>query len=277
MANGIIFDIAHGSFVDGPGVRTTVFFKGCNLKCKWCHNPESQSSAPTLLFYKSKCVGCGICNEVCTKERKNCNLCGECTLYCSMGARQICGKERTSDEVFAELVKDKPYYKDSGGGVTFSGGECMLQPDFLLELLKACKNEGIHTAVDTAGYVAFENFEKILPCTNLFLYDIKAFDPIKHKEWTGVRNELILSNLKKLLGIGVKIWVRIPVIASINDSAEEMLKIREFFDKYGSPEKVELLPYHSLGEGKYEACGMTASNFNAPTYETLNELKAIFD
>jgi pyruvate formate lyase activating enzyme len=150
-----------------------------------------------------------------------------------MGARQICGKERTSDEVFAELVKDKPYYKDSGGGVTFSGGECMLQPDFLLELLKACKNEGIHTAVDTAGYVAFENFEKILPCTDLFLYDIKAFDPIKHKEWTGVRNELILSNLKKLLGIGVKIWVRIPVIASINDSAEEMLKIREFFDKYG--------------------------------------------
>ena len=277
MAKGIIFDIAHGSYVDGPGLRTTVFFKGCNLRCSWCHNPESQDQAPAFMFYKNKCTGCVICKEICTKSRDECDLCKECTLYCPTGARKICGKEYTADEVIAELIKDRDYYEDSDGGVTFSGGECMLQIDFLLDLLKKCKEQGIHTAIDTAGCVPFENFERILPYADLFLYDIKTTDPIKHLEYTGVKNELILNNLKKLLKIKAKIWIRIPVIASINDSEEEMQAIKKFFDENGWPQKVELLPYHSLGEDKYVACGKKRPEFSTPTEARINRLKNIFD
>ena len=152
----MIFDIQRNSFVDGPGIRTTVFFKGCNLKCKWCHNPESQSAKRQMMFYADKCTGCGKCKEVCPNGLKSCGFCGKCELYCPNDARKICGREYTVDEVFAEIVKDKSFYDNSGGGATFSGGECMLQPDFLCEILKKCKENGIHTAVDTAGNVPWE-------------------------------------------------------------------------------------------------------------------------
>jgi pyruvate formate lyase activating enzyme len=261
-----IFEIKRFAVHDGDGIRTTVFFKGCPLRCVWCHNPEGISKNAQVARYSHKCISCGECKKD-----------GFVPEDCIGESYVLYGKEMTVGELMPLLLEDKEFYENSGGGVTLSGGECLIYADFCADLLKRLKKEGIHTAVDTSGFVSKEALDKVIPYTDIFLYDIKAFDPIKHKEWTGVRNELILSNLKKLLRIGVKIWVRIPVIASINDSAEEMLKIREFFDKYGSPEKVELLPYHSLGEGKYEACGMTASNFNAPTYETLNELKAIFD
>lgn len=276
MLKATIFDIQRTSFVDGPGIRSTVFFKGCNLSCAWCHNPESQSFKPQMMFYKDKCKGCGKCKEVCPHHFENCGLCGKCTVYCPANARKVCGKEYSVDEVLAEVMKDKAFYDNSGGGVTFSGGECMLQIGFLAEILKKCKENGIHTAVDTAGHIPFESFEKILPYTDLFLYDIKLFDSQKHKQYVGVGNELIFENLKKLFESNAKIWIRIPVIPEVNDSIEEMKKIKKFLDSCGTPEKVELLPYHAMGENKYCAIGKDACAFKTPTAESMKLLKSIF-
>ena len=270
----VIFDIERNSFVDGPGIRTTVFLKGCNLRCAWCHNPESQSFKPQMMYYQDKCTGCGKCRQVCKNE--TCTLCGRCTFFCPVDARKVSGKEYTVDEVFAEVIKDKPFYDNSDGGVTFSGGECMLQIDFLVEMLKKCKENGIHTAVDTAGHIPFASFEKVLPYTDLFLYDVKIFDPDKHKEYVGVSNEQILGNLKKLLAIGARLWIRIPIMKDINDSVEELQKIRAFFEENGMPEKVELLPYHAMGENKYSAIGKEVKKFQVPDEERLKQLKEIF-
>ena len=272
----IIFDIERNSFVDGPGIRTTVFFKGCNLKCAWCHNPESQKPKPEMMFYKDKCTGCGKCKEKCPNGLEKCDLCGECTFYCPADARKVCGREYTVDEVFSEIIKDKLFYENSGGGVTFSGGECLLQIDFLYEILKKCKENSLHTAVDTAGHVPFQAFEKILPYTDLFLYDIKAFNAEKHKQYVGVSNELILDNLKKLFSSGAKIWIRIPIISGVNDNIEEMLKIKEFLKTYGKPEKIELSPYHAMGENKYGAIGRNLHRFTAIPEDKLQQLRAVF-
>ena len=175
-----------------------------------------------------------------------------------------------------EILKDKNFYENSCGGVTFSGGECMLQTEFLTEILKACKEHGTHTAVDTAGHVTFETFEKIIPYTDLFLYDVKCFDSEKHKKYTGVPNELILDNLKKLLTIDTTVWVRIPIIPGVNDTAEEMEKIKEYILSCGKPKKVELLPYHGLGEHKYEALGKNLHSFSVPSEEKITKLKEVF-
>ena len=277
MNKAIFFDIQRNSFVDGPGIRTTVFFKGCNLKCAWCHNPESQSAKPQMMFYKDKCTGCGKCKSVCPYHLEQCELCGKCTLYCPVDARKVCGKEHTVDEVLKEVLKDQAFYETSGGGVTFSGGECMLQIDFLAEILKKCKENGIHTAVDTAGHIPFESFEKILPYTDLFLYDIKIFDSQKHKQYVGVGNELILENLKKLFERKVKLWIRIPIIPDVNDSIEEIQKIKDFLKTIGTPEKIELLPYHAMGENKYRAIGKEPQIFKTPDAENMKRLKEILD
>ena len=271
-----IFDIQRNSFVDGPGIRTTVFFKGCNLKCKWCHNPESQSAKPQIMFYKDKCIGCGKCEEVCPNHLKKCDFCGKCELYCAADARKICGREYTVLEVLSEIVKDKSFYEASEGGVTFSGGECMLQIDFLCEILKKCKENGIHTAVDTAGNVPWEYFERILKYTDLFLYDIKLFDREKHKQYTGADNNVILDNLKKLFECGANVWIRIPVISGVNDTEEEMRKIKEFLKPY-SPLKIELLCYHKMGEHKYDALNMQITKFSVPDKATLDKLNYIFN
>ncbi|MBE6750747.1 MAG: glycyl-radical enzyme activating protein [Ruminococcaceae bacterium] len=276
MLTATIFDIQRNSFVDGPGIRTTVFFKGCNLKCAWCHNPESQSFEPQMMFYRDKCTGCGKCLEKCPNKLESCDLCGKCEMYCPAEARKVCGKEYTVDEVLKEVIKDKLFYENSGGGVTFSGGECMLRIDFLLEILKKCKENGIHTAVDTAGHVNFERFEKILPYTDMFLYDFKIFDSEKHKTYVGVGNELILENLKKLLELGAKIRIRIPVMAGVNDSVEEMNQIKEFLYSHGKPDLVELLPYHAMGENKYRAIGLEPQTFKAPTKEEMKVLREVF-
>lgn len=271
---GIIFDIEHGSFVDGPGIRTTVFFKGCNLRCAWCHNPESQSSKPQMMFYKDKCIGCGKCEQVCPYSLKKCEFCGKCELFCPKNARKIVGKEYTPDEVLEEIIRDKVFFENSGGGVTFSGGECMLQIDFLCELLKRCKENGIHTAVDTAGNVKWECFEKIMPFTDLFLYDIKAYNFEAHKKWTGVDNKLILENLSKLLKIS-KVWIRIPIIPNVNDDEKEIVLIKEFLMNNGYPEKIELLPYHKMGENKFSALGKQTVAFDVPSKEIMEKLKCI--
>ena len=277
MNKAIFFDIQRNSFVDGPGIRTTVFFKGCNLKCAWCHNPESQSAKPQMMFYKDKCTGCGKCKSVCPYHLEQCELCGKCTLYCPVDARKVCGKEHTVDEVLKEVLKDQAFYETSGGGVTFSGGECMLQIDFLVEILKKCKENCIDTAVDTAGHIPFESFEKILPYTDLFLYDIKIFDSQKHKQYVGVSNELILENLKKLFERKAKLWIRIPIIPDVNDSIEEIQKIKDFLKTIGTAEKIELLPYHAMGENKYRAIGKEPQIFKTPDAENMKRLKEILD
>lgn len=262
MEKAVIFDIQKNSFVDGPGIRTTVFFKGCNLRCKWCHNPESQSSKPEIMFYADKCTGCGRCRGITADDTD---------FVCFNDAKQICGREYTADEVFAEVVKDKTFYENSGGGVTFSGGECMLQIDFLCEILKKCKESGIHTAVDTAGNVPWERFEKILPYTDLFLYDIKAFSEELHKEGTGVSNSLILENLKRL-SCGEEIIIRIPVIGGYNDNIGELTRIAEFL-KGIEYSKVELLPYHAMGEHKYDALNMKHKKFSVPEHTVVTMQK----
>ena len=265
-----IFDIQRNSFVDGPGIRTTVFFKGCNLRCKWCHNPESQSIQKQMMYYKDKCIGCGKCAEVCPNQLKKCDFCGKCEIYCPADARKVCGKEYSVDEIFREIAKDKMFYENSGGGATFSGGECMLQIDFLCEILRKCKENGVHTAVDTAGHVPWECFEKILPYTDMFLYDIKAYSKDLHKQGTGVSNKLILENLLRLSG-KCDIIVRIPVIGGFNGDKAELRQIAEFLKKIKCIKK-ELLPYHSMGEHKYDALGMEHKNYSVPDMEEIKEI-----
>ena len=272
MQKGIIFDIEHGSFVDGPGIRTTVFFKGCNLKCAWCHNPESQSQKPQMMFFKDKCIACGRCKNICPNGLSKCDLCGKCEIFCPQNARKISGKEIDAKELFDEIEK---YADFSGqdGGITFSGGECMLQIDFLQEMLRLCKLENIHTAVDTAGNVKWENFEKILPYTDMFLYDVKSTYSDIHKKYTGVGNELILNNLARLINMQKRVWIRVPVIPGINDTVEEMVRIKKFVTENGGVEKIELLPYHKMGEGKSEALDFNTSYFDVPSKEKIERLK----
>lgn len=262
-----IFDIQRNSFVDGPGIRTTVFFKGCNLKCKWCHNPESQAFEKQIMFYKNKCNGCGRC-RVLTVDNTD--------FFCFNDAKEICGKEYTTDQVLKEVIKDKTFYETSGGGVTFSGGECMLQIDFLTELLQKCKENGIHTAVDTAGNISWEHFEKILPYTDLFLYDVKCVTESLHKDGTGVSNRLILENLQKLSDkFDGEIIIRVPAMDGYNATDDEMQKIADFL-KGIKHKSVELLPYHKMGDHKYDALGMDCVSYETPSKEDMEKYKKLF-
>ena len=272
METGIIFDIAHGSFVDGPGIRTTVFFKGCNLRCAWCHNPESQAFSPELLHYRDQCISCGKCESIC--HRDSCILCGTCALYCPVSARELCGKSVSLQEVMDEILIDRDFYGQTGG-LTVSGGECMLQPDFLESLLKAAKRKGIHTAVDTAGNVPWSVFERILPYTDLFLYDVKSMDSAVHRQYTGVENTLILQNLQELLRRRTPLWIRMPIIPGVNDTQQEMTALRSFLDQHGQPEKIELLPYHAMGENKARALDREPVCFPVPAADYMERLRAI--
>ena len=276
MDQGMLYDIATGSFVDGPGVRTTVFFKGCNLKCNWCHNPESQSNAPQMIFYQNKCSGCQECKNVCPNHLESCVLCGECVKYCPANARKVCGKVWSADAVMDKILQDKMFFSISDGGVTFSGGECMLQIDFLTTLLKRCRQEGIHTAVDTAGHVPWEYFERILPYTDLFLYDVKCYSEYLHKKGTGVTNEKILSNLRKLSEyFAGEIIIRIPIIPGFNMDDEELRKVAEFL-KGIRHNNVELLGYHKLGENKYAAIDKELKQYSVPSADEMKRLEKFF-
>lgn len=275
MTKATIFDIQRGSFVDGPGIRTTIFFKGCNLKCKWCHNPESQSPKQQILFYKNKCTGCEKCKSVCPNNLEKCEFCGKCALFCPNDARELCGKEYTANEVLTEILKDKEYY-GSTGGATFSGGECMLQIDFLEEILRSCKQHNIHTAIDTAGNVPWEYFERILPYTDLFLYDVKCITEELHKDGTGVSNRLILENLKRLSENKAEIIVRIPVIPGFNGNLYEMQKTADFLNDL-TIRKVELLPYHAMGEHKWGALGLLCQKYSVPALDDMQKFKSLFN
>lgn len=272
-----VFDIQRCSFSDGPGIRTTVFFKGCNLRCAWCHNPESQNANPQIMFYETRCIKCGKCVGKCPHHFNTCDLCGACEIVCEQEARRVCGKRYTVEQLIKECLKDKNFYETSGGGVTISGGECMLQIEALEELLKQCKAKGLHTAIDTAGYVPYEYFERIISYTDLFLFDIKCFDNEKHKSFTGVGNELIFDNLKKLLEAKAEVIIRIPVIEDVNDTTEEMVLIKKRLEDFGTVKGVELLPYHSMGEAKYKALSMDVQSFKSPSKDKIQKLKEIFE
>ena len=248
MKDPLIFDIQRCSSVDGPGIRTTVFLKGCNLDCFWCHNPEGKKSTPELAFFDARCIGCGLCKRICSSEK--CILCGKCAESCVNGARKYYGKSYADDELLDILLEDKMFYDATDGGVTFSGGECMLYPEYLERLLKRLKEKGVHTAVDTAGNIPFESFERVLPYADLFLYDIKCIDENLHKKGTGVSNRLILENLDKLIERGADIIIRVPVIPDFNDSSE-LDRIKEYVCSRGLT--AEYLPYHEMGLGKKEA------------------------
>lgn len=248
MREPYIFDIRHSSTSDGPGIRTTVFFKGCNLHCAWCHNPESQTAEPQLAFFAEKCTGCRVCRNICDKTE--CDACGKCADTCAAGARKLYGKKIPKETVLREILTDRIWYDATGGGVTFSGGECMLYTEYLAALLAECRQEGIHTAVDTAGNVPFSEFEKVMPYTSLFLYDIKAIESELHRKGTGSDNRLILENLNRLQDAGCRILIRVPVIPGFNDG-EELDKIRSYIESHEL--SAEYLPYHDYGESKKKA------------------------
>ena len=265
MEKGIIFDIKRYAIHDGPGIRTTIFFKGCSLRCWWCHNPEGLVIQPELIFKENRCIkGCTECIISCPKEalsrvdqyisinRKECDLCGECVKVCPAGALEIIGREMRVQEIVKEIEKDMIFYDESGGGVTFSGGEPLMQPEFLDALLEECKERDIHTAIDTCGYAPFEVIEKIRDKVDLFLYDIKMMDDEKHIEYTGVSNEPILDNLKKLAEQGSVIMVRLPIMPGINDDDDNINKIAEFILSLRCIKDISLLPYHRAGSEKYQ-------------------------
>lgn len=286
---GCIFDIQRFSLHDGPGIRTTVFFKGCNLRCFWCHNPESINLQPEIQVYSHKCIHCGRCISVCPQNaihkngisfifsRDLCIKCGRCVDECITNARILAGRTVSALEVMTEIMKDEPFYNDNNGGVTFSGGEPMLQPGFLKTLLIACKEKNIHTAVDTAGNVAFDKFTEIVPYTDLFLYDIKCVDEKKHKQATGANNKKILSNLAALDEIAKEIIIRVPVIPGMNDTQEDMYAIGDLLKNLKKISKVQLLPFHNMAESKYESMGMEykAKDLSSPKKERMQQFASI--
>lgn len=282
-----LFDVQRNSFADGPGIRTAIFFRGCNLRCAWCHNPEGQSGKKEIFYYAEKCLNCKRCSDVCPKQAiesgkidfRSCDACGICCENCPADALVKCGYDCTVDELFSLISKDKSYYDNSGGGVTFSGGECMLQAEAVRSVAARCKEHGISTAIDTAGNVPFAVFEKVIPYTDLFLYDIKVFDREKHIKYTGIANDLILQNYGRLLQADATVWVRIPVIPSVNDDEQEMEKIRDFAFSFRPyvPQKIELLPYHRLGEGKYRALGRSVPSFDIPDAVNITHLRQVFE
>ena len=261
-----IFDIKHFAVHDGPGIRTTVFLKGCPLKCLWCHNPESILPKPQLAFSNEKCINCRKCESICKNDahsfenghnilNKNCVFCGECEKNCFAGALTLYGREVSVSDILPELLEDKDFYENSGGGVTLSGGECLMQADFCTKLLKTLKEEGIHTAIDTCGMVSKATLDSVIPYTDIFLYDVKAFDEDIHIKCTGQSNKIILKNLKYLDSLNKKIEIRIPFVPNLNDGQIE--KIAKFLSKLKNITRVKVLPYHNMAASKYNSLNLT--------------------
>jgi len=285
---GHIFDIQRFCTHDGPGIRTTVFLKGCPLKCAWCSNPESQKAAPQILFHSNLCRGCGRCAEICLSgaisrkeghlsfNRELCTNCGACAEICPSEARTLSGRTATVDEIVAFVRQDWRYYMESGGGITCSGGEALNQPEFLRNLFTRLHDElGYHTCLDTTAFTPWETLASILPVTSLILLDIKHMDTAEHKRMTGVDNTVILENAQRLSSMEFPVIIRVPLIPGFNDTKENILALAEFLQKLRFCH-VELMPYHTFGKSKYQALGKTYNDIpGRPDVEgTVAELRA---
>ncbi|MPQ43181.1 trans-4-hydroxy-L-proline dehydratase activase [Clostridium tarantellae] len=289
MIKGTVLNIQKYSVHDGPGIRTTIFFKGCPLKCWWCHNPESHKGNHEIMFFKERCTSCGKCIKRCLNDaitmkdgypiinEDKCKLCGKCSEWCVNEALEYVGKDVTAENLMKEILKDEVFYEQSNGGVTFSGGEPLNYADFLNEVLKRCKNKGIHTAIETSGYTNWENFNKIYNKVDLFLYDIKLMNNEKHKKYTGKENNKILENLKILSEKDCNIIIRMPIIAGINDDDNHIDETIKYISKLNIIE-VNLLPYHKMGMDKYKRLNLSyrLSGMEKPSDIRMVELEQKF-
>ena len=251
MKTGVVFDIKEFSVFDGPGIRQTIFLKGCPLRCNWCHNPEGLSAEPQIMVSTAACTGCGKCRDICPNE--NCCACGQCVAVCPQNVRRVAGERMTSADLARLILKDAAYYRNCGGGVTFSGGEPLLQSGFLLEVLAQLSD--VHCAVETSGYADAETFDAIIGQMDYVMMDLKLMDDKKHRQYTGVSNERILRNARSLLESGKPCSLRIPLIPGVNDTLENLEATAAFIAGCGGHAKVELLPYHKTAGAKYEMIG----------------------
>jgi pyruvate formate lyase activating enzyme len=292
QVTGIVFNIQRYSIQDGPGIRTTVFLKGCPLRCAWCSNPESQNPWPEIAHRDSLCTGCGLCVDACSVgaisldgktisvDRTLCTDCGQCVEVCAPGALKLFGNKMTAEEVFREVEKDRDFYLTSGGGVTISGGEPLAQPDFTTAILRLCWEKGIHTCIETTGQGSSRDLEKILEYTALVLFDIKLADPAAHRQWTHLSNETIHQNLRLVVQKGVPVIIRVPLIPGVNDSEEELRNMAQLArDILMKPGRLDILPYHKYGMGKYQMLDRPyeLEELNAPPDDQVQEAKKIFE
>ncbi len=290
--SGVIFNIQKFSVHDGPGIRTTVFMKGCPLNCRWCSNAESMNPEPELGIIRENCNNCGKCLQKCPENaisfddenvirfnRETCTACGDCLDACPPGALTIYGRRVTVDEVFREVLKDKAFYEGSSGGVTASGGEPLRQADFVAGLFRQCHEVGIGTCLDTCGYAPTENLEKVLAFTDYVLYDIKHMNADAHKQFTGVANDIILHNAEFVAASGATMLCRMPLIKGVNDTEKNIADMAVLVKKLGNNAGIELLPYHRLGIGKYKTLDKTypGETFQTPDTEDMEKAKKIFE
>jgi len=270
MTQGTVFDIQRFAIHDGPGIRTTVFLKGCPLHCLWCHNPESQEPRPEIFFSPEKCIGCHYCEEACEHNghqfvdgvhiynRENCVRCGKCTLECYSRALETAGKLMSAEEVLQEVLKDRAFYDNSGGGMTLSGGEPMMQFEFTRDLLRLAKEEGLHNAIETCGASSWARYEEILPYVDLFLYDIKETDVELHQQFTGISNQIVIENVTALARAGAPIILRCPIIPGLNDRTAHFKAVAELANSLPTVFEINILPYHPLGTSKSQRLGKEA-------------------
>lgn len=269
MSTSLIFDIKRYAINDGPGIRVVIFFKGCNLNCAWCHNPESISAKAGKMYTQSKCIRCGSCVVACEQDaislfadgividQQRCVMCGKCCEACPSLALEMSGKVMSVDEIIGIIEKERIFFEQSGGGVTFSGGEPLLHSELLIKLLEECGKRGIHRIVDTAGNVREETLLEVAKQTDLFLFDLKMMDSELHKQWTGSDNRLILQNLKKLAETAAGIIIRIPLIGGVNDTDENIEQTARFISELaGDSKEVQLLPYHNIARHKFQKLGI---------------------
>ena len=290
--SGLIFDIKKFALHDGPGIRTTVFCKGCPLRCVWCHNPESISPQVELSLSTDKCIGCGTCVEACPNDamrigaggaaacdRDLCVRCGKCVAGCFSGALEMVGRQVSVEDVMIEVRKDAQFYKTSGGGVTVSGGEPLMQGEFTAALLRQCRSEGFHTALDTSGRAPWESLNAAAEHADLVLYDLKLIDPAAHETHTGVSNDLILANLRRLCDSGMPVEIRMPIVPGMNDSAADIDAAGEFISGLDNITGVRLLAYHRLAGAKYArlGCHNPAAEITSPAPDHLQKIAERLD